>query len=303
MSRSRPCRLPWLRRRHSMGIHKDRADQEGQRDPAPYDRYTQIAGRRRRWFFGAALRHCGEAEPHYHRDNLRIGASSALPMPLWWRRCRARVRELMCLPPSWFQGRCRLLLSCPRDHLAKRLPSRHFSSCICLIEAKSSALNTVAEINWIHFVRRSMMPCQGARPPIRWRGDINAASSSERRSIIVLLQDYVRVLVQVEAHAKCMQRYTVFRVYGLVVFVRFFSSPSHPQNRPGAPRRGDSYPREEPPGIPPAIFANGAYSKWQIQTTTENAWSNLHSALLNAQSAIQRKIAVSRTDFMSRHRA
>ena len=120
------------------------------------------------------------------------------------------------------------MLSCPRDHLAKRLPSRHFSSCICLIEAKSSALNTV-RMNWIHFVRRSMMPCQGARPPIRWRGDINAASSSERRSIIVLLQDYVRVLVQVEAHAKCMQRYTVFRVYGLVVSSDFFPPPPIPK--------------------------------------------------------------------------
>ena len=84
-------------------FHKDRADQEGQHGPAPYDRYTQVAGRRRRWFFGAALRHRGEAEPHYHRDNFRIGASSALPMPLWWRRCRARVRELMCLgfPVPW----------------------------------------------------------------------------------------------------------------------------------------------------------------------------------------------------------
>ena len=74
---------------------------------APYDRYTQVAGRWRRWFFGAALRHRGEAEPHYHRDNFRTRASSALPMPLWWRRCRARMRELMCLgfPIPWWAAR------------------------------------------------------------------------------------------------------------------------------------------------------------------------------------------------------
>jgi hypothetical protein len=37
------------------GAAKNLANQEGQHGPTPYDRYTQVAGRWRRWFFDAAL--------------------------------------------------------------------------------------------------------------------------------------------------------------------------------------------------------------------------------------------------------
>ena len=50
-----------LRRAEYVGIARFGAV-ESQRGPTPYGRYTQVAGRRPRWFFGAALRQDAAAD-------------------------------------------------------------------------------------------------------------------------------------------------------------------------------------------------------------------------------------------------